>query len=86
MICFVKTRPAVPVTARQRANMLKFKAIASIWRALSPESRQRWRDAARLAKLTITPYNLFVYSMMQPDRSTIKTIEHQSGIDLTVQL
>jgi hypothetical protein len=82
LICFLKTRPAKPLTARQRANMRKFEAIASVWRSMEPAQRADWSLAAKRAGLTITAYNLFIYSQMQPDSSTLLTVQNQSGICL----
>lgn len=82
LVCFLKTRPSKPLTSRQRANNRQFAAIASVWRSMSPASRQAWQQACRQAGLTITAYNLFVYSNMQPDSTTLQTIQRQSGIYL----
>ncbi len=82
LVCFLKTWPAKPLTSRQRANCRQFTAIASVWRSMSPELRSRWSQAAKRAGLTITPYNLFVYSQMQPDSSTLLTVQRQSGVFL----
>ena len=82
LVCFLKTHPGKPFTSRQRALMRQFTAIASVWRSMSPASRQAWEEATRRAGLTITAYNLFVYANMQPDCSTLQTIQRQSGIYL----
>jgi hypothetical protein len=82
LVCYVKTRPGKPFTARQLANMRQFTAIASLWTSLSPSAKRSWVDAARKATLSITAYNLFVYANMQPDRSTIRTIQRQTGENL----
>jgi hypothetical protein len=82
LVCFLKTRPAKPLTARQRANMRQFTAIASLWQSLSPALREAWRQASQRAGLSITQYNLFVYSNAQPDLSTLQTVQRQSGIYL----
>lgn len=82
LVCFLKTRPGKPFTARQKANMRQFTAIASVWRSMSPALRLDWQRACQRAGLTITPYNLFVYANMQPDCSTLQTVQRQSGIYL----
>jgi hypothetical protein len=82
LICFLKTRPSKPLTSRQRANIRQFAAIASVWRSMSPSLREAWRQASLRSGLTITHYNLFVYANMQPNSSTLQTIERQSGIYL----
>jgi hypothetical protein len=82
LVCFLKTRPAKPFTSRQKANMRQFTAIATVWRSMAPWQRQQWRLASQRAGLSVTPYNLFVYSNMQPDSTPLLTIQRQSGIDL----
>lgn len=82
LVCFLKTHPGKPFTARQRANMRQFTAIASVWRSMPESSRQAWRSACQRAGLTITAYNLFVYANMQPDSATLETVQRQSGIYL----
>lgn len=82
IVCFLKTHPGKPFTARQKANMRQFAAIASVWSSMSPALREAWSQACQRAGLTITPYNLFVYSNMQPDSSTLQTVQRQSGIYL----
>jgi len=82
IVCFPKTHPGKPFTSRQLANMRQFAAIASVWRSISSASRADWSRACQLAGLTITPYNLFVYANMQPDTSTLETVQRQSGVYL----
>lgn len=82
LVCFLKTRPAKPLTNRQLGNMRRFTAIGSVWRSMPPSERQAWQLAAKRAGLTITAYNLFVYSQMQPDSSTLLTVQRQSAVHL----
>ena len=46
------------------------------------KQRDAWLRAARLAKLTITGFNLFTYFITTSDRAVVETVERQSGVKL----
>ena len=84
-VWFLKAPPTKPPTGWQVHQRNKFRLAAVQWAMLLEQERQAWLDAARLAHLTITGYNLFVYYHCTHDRATIATIEHQSGVQLLPQ-
>lgn len=81
-IFFLKAPPTEPPTYPQIKQRNRWSNAAIAWSALTPNSRQKWNDAARLASTKITGYNLFLYWIVTNDRKAIATIEHQSDIQL----
>jgi len=81
-VWFLKAPPTSPPTGWQIHQRNLFRQIARHWRELPADVRADWQEAARLAHLNITGYNLFVYFHTSRDRDAIATIEHQTGIQL----
>lgn len=82
LVFFQKSPPLEPPTIRQTHQRNKFRLAGYIWRSLSPEQQDRWRQAAARANLRITGYNLFVHWLTVQDDDAIATIERQSRINL----
>lgn len=81
-VWFLKAPPKTPPTGWQRKQRNRFRLIAIMWRRLTEEQRQNWLQAADAARLNITGYNLFVWYHHKLDHAVIRTIEHQTGINL----
>lgn len=82
MVVFPRSPPLNPPTIEQIFQRQAFVAAAAEWRLQGPETRAKWKRAARRAALKITGYNLWVYWRCTNDQETIRTIERQSGINL----
>lgn len=81
-VWFLKAPPTKPPTGWQIHQRNLFRLCARHWSRMLPQDRKAWLDAARLAHLNITGYNLFVYYHLTKDRAAIATVEQQSGIPL----
>jgi len=81
-VWFLKAPPKIPPTGWQTVQRNAFRMNAFAWKALPPEQRANWMDAAHLARLTITGFNLFTWYHLRPDPAVIRTIERISGIKL----
>lgn len=79
---FLKAPPKTKPSELQRAQRNRFRAIADIWQRLTPQQRQTWRTATARAHLTITHYNLWLYYWTTLDLEAIRTIEHQTSLEL----
>lgn len=81
-VWFLKAPPRQPPSLLQRLNRSRFQAAAWLWVNTPFAERLAWNNAARLAGLTITGYNLFTYYVHTADVDAIKTVERNSGIPL----
>ena len=81
-VWFMKAPPKTPPTCWQTHQRNAFRALGAAWSALSQDVRDDWQRAAKLARLTITGYNLWTWYGFTNDSATILTIEHQTGVKL----
>lgn len=79
---FVKSPPLEPASPTQRTIRNIFVLNARIWTQFTVDQRATWSDAARLARLRLTGYNLFTWWQRIRDEATLRTIERQSGITI----
>jgi hypothetical protein len=82
IVFFLRAPPKTPATYLQIRIRDRWRLAATAWKAADTPTRQRWRDATRLANLHITPYNLWVWYHVTQDRQTLATIERQTGVTL----
>jgi len=81
-VWYLKAPPKTPPTGYQIHHRNVFRQTAAAWRALSDVERANWMEAARLARLHLTGFNLFVWYQIKGDTAVIQTIERHSGITL----
>jgi len=81
-VWFSKSPPMKPPSDHQIRQRDRFRFAALAWRSLDDQTRQRWHDAARLARLIVHGYTLFIYWQLVRDRAALRTIELQSGCTL----
>lgn len=81
-VWFLKSPPTSPPTVHQLRQRNRFRLAAAAWRAQPQETRDAWNLACRRAHLYLHGYNLFVWWQLRRLRSTLATIERQSGITL----
>lgn len=81
-VWYLKAPPKTPPTGYQVHQRNVFRSIARAWMMLTASKRADWMEAARLAHLHITGYNLYVWFQIRRDVAVIRTIEHQSGVSL----
>jgi len=82
LISFLSTKPKMPQTAAQRTQRQTLSAAADLWRGLDTAAQATWTAAASKARLRITGYNLWCYTIMKGDPTIAQTVAHQSGITL----
>lgn len=82
VVWFPRSPPKMPASYLQRRQRNRWRFAARSWSAKLPAEKLRWHDAARLAYLTISGYNLFVYWRTTKDAAAIQTIERITGISL----
>jgi hypothetical protein len=82
IVAFLRAPPKTPATYLQLRQRNRWRAAAEAWSLADSPTRQRWRDASRLANLRITPYNLWVWYQTTHDSAALSTIENQTGIEL----
>lgn len=83
IVYFAKAPPKELPTVLQRRVRARLTLAAWLWTMLPETARQAWLLAARKANLRITGYNLYCYWVMTDNLAAIKTIERQTGIQLT---
>lgn len=81
-VWFIKAPPLKPPSIRQIRQRDRFKLAAEAWRALPATKRATWNKAVKLTRLYLGGYQLFLHWQLKRDRSTIVTIERQSGLTL----
>lgn len=82
VVWFPRAPPKMAPSYLQRRNRNKWSFAARVWSGSTPADREAWMTAARLAQLSITGYNLFIFYEVTKDRSVIETIERNTGISL----
>lgn len=81
-VWFVKAPPTCPPSLGQRLQRLRFTTAARAWQSLKPDQRDRWNRAAQAAGLQLHGYDLWIHWQIVHDLATIRTIEHQTNIEL----
>ncbi len=81
-VWFQKSPPQKPPSALQVRQRLRFTQAAAAWQRLPPRTRHDWNRATRLAGLYVSGYNLWVFWQITHDDSIIRTVQHQSGVQL----
>lgn len=82
IVFFLKAPPKTPPTFHQTRQHNLWKAAAIQWQHIAPEIRANWTLTQQRAHLGITGYNLFIYWSTTGDLAAIKTIQHQTGLQL----
>jgi hypothetical protein len=83
-LVFFPRAPAMsPPTPVQLTIRQRFSTAGFVWSTLTDAQRANWLRIARVARLRVGGYNLFVYWWTTHDRTPIQTLERQTGI--TVQ-
>ncbi len=82
IVFFLKAPPKTPPTPYQLRNMAVFEVAAQLWNGLDPQLKANWLKVQQLANLGITSYNFWVYYIATNDRSAVRTIERQTGLEL----
>lgn len=81
-VWFIKSPPLEPPSPWQKRQRDLFRLAAEAWRHLDHEEKQKWHRAARLARLYLTGYTLWVWWQLKRDRAALATVERQSGLFL----
>lgn len=82
LIWFPKAPPKTPLSAIQAAQVQKWVNIINDWKDLPSAQRANWLAIASKAGLSIQGFNLYIWWRSHQDDTIIKTLEHQTGIDV----
>lgn len=81
-VWFPRAPPLSPPSTRQVHERNRWIVAAMRWKALPPAEQKNWKRAAQRVHLKITHYNLFMYYVLTDDEPVIRTVEHNSKIQL----
>lgn len=82
LVFFLKTWPKDPASYNQALNRNRWKQAGFRWRNLPAATRQLWEILAKRANCTVTGYNLYMFYILDKNRSIIQTLERNTGIDV----
>jgi len=82
VIVYDKAPPLKPATYRQLVRRNRWRLAAEAWQLMQPGTRAAWHEAARLARLNIHGYNLFVFWFTTQRKSYVETVSRIAGIPL----
>lgn len=81
-VWYLKAPPKTPPTCWQLHQRNRWRVYGWAWTSLTEQQRSNWTRAAQLARLKISGINLFFWYQHTHDRAVIRTVEHQSGVNL----
>lgn len=81
-VFYNRAPPTKPPTVTQRMMRSAFRTAALAWQGMPPSQRANWHKAASKAHLYLNGYTLWTYWCTKRDQPTIRTIQHQSGVNL----
>lgn len=82
VVWFPRAPPDKPASYLQRRQRNRWRFAARAWSGSPISVRTNWLLAARLAGLTISGYNLWIYHKVTCDDRAIQTIERLTGLSL----
>ena len=82
VVAYPKAPPTKPPTPYQQSQRNRFRAAADAWQYFPAYLKPNWERAARRLSLKVTGYNLFVFYHLFTATAYIRTIEHQSRLQL----
>lgn len=82
VVFFDKAPPKTPASYRQKVMRNRWRNAAATWQKKTKAERLPWQKAAKLARLQLTGYNLFLFWSVTHDRAAIATIERQTKVSL----
>lgn len=80
---FLRSPPKEPPSELQSMLRLKWSRIARLWQGISQVERNKWIKVARINRLRISGYNLFLWFHCTRDFGLLKTLTRHAGIELT---
>jgi hypothetical protein len=81
-VVFLKAPPKEPPSELQNMLRLRWTRLARLWKGLSQVDRDKWIAVARINRLRISGYNLFIFHHCRKDHGLLKTLTRHAGIDL----
>lgn len=82
LVFFLKAPPLEPPSQLQTSVRNAFRLAALAWSSLPPSARDDWELVSKRAYLKINGYNLFVFWSIRKEHACIRTLEHQTHINL----
>ena len=82
LVSYLKAPPRTPLTPNQILQHEKLVNAGVAWRGLTANQRRLWHQAAWLANLAISGWNLYTLCFLRSDWSYVRTIERKVGFEL----
>jgi len=82
-VVFLRSPPKEPASELQSMLRLKWSRIARLWKGINQLERDKWISVAKVNKLRISGYNLFLWYHCKKDRGLLKTLTRHAGIEPT---
>lgn len=82
LVVFLKTWPKQPATYAQTLYRNRWRHAAFRWNSLSTSTQDDWNKLSYLGHCTVTGYNLFMFYILGNGDDVIKTLQHQTGVDV----
>ncbi len=82
VVWFPRSPPKRPPSFLQRRHRNRWRFAARAWSNMPAEDRQLWLLAARLARLSISGYNLWIHHQTTADAAAVRTVARITGLDL----
>jgi len=82
LVIFKKTWPDTPATPPQIAARDGMNCCGRSWRGLAPHQKALWKQLTKKLSLPFSGYNLWVSWRWKQNRSKLRTLQQQAGIQL----
>ena len=82
-VVFLRAPPKEPASELQAMLRLKWTRIARLWQGITEQQRDDWRNVAKINRLRLSGYNLFLWHHCKQDYGLLKTLTRHAGITLT---
>jgi len=83
LVIFLATSPKKPASIWQIHHRNRLRLVATLWYNLLPEHRAAWTRAATKARLRISGFNLFTFTLLADDQGPARTVSSQAKTPLT---
>lgn len=81
-VVYTRAPPRVPFSIPQLANRETWKGIGWLWSHLDAATKAQWKLARDRARLSCTPFNLFLHFQTRLDYDFLKCLERRTGTQL----
>lgn len=83
LVVFLKTWPKDPATYNQTVNRDRWRHASVRWKSLEESTKLAWSQLALRGNCNVSGYNLFIHYIVGKGPLTIRTLERNTGINVT---